>query len=167
MNNTYQELLIGQKPNIMNKILGFTMIGLAVLSVISALFVSPFFLAGVVVCGVLSYVIYFRRTVVEYEYTYMDKELRVDRIYNQAKRKQVDVFDLNKAEIVAISTSSALDNYKNRDAALSDYSTALPDTDELKGYVMFYEGKRKVLFSFNNDMIQAIRTGIPSKVKLI
>ena len=109
MNNTYQELLIGQKPNIMNKILGFTMIGLAVLSVISALFVSPFFLAGVVVCGVLSYVIYFRRTVVEYEYTYMDKELRVDRIYNQSKRKQVDVFDFTTHKFVSDTASYGID----------------------------------------------------------
>lgn len=167
MNNTFQELLIGQKPNTMNKILGFTMIGLAVLSVISGLFVSPFFFLGVIVCGVLSYVIYFRRTVVEFEYTYMDKELRVDRIYNQSSRKQVAVFDLNKAEIVAISTSPALDNYKNRQADLSDYSTDLPDNDDLKQYVMFYEGKKKVLFSFNDAMISAIRTGIPSKVKLM
>ena len=144
MTDTYQELLIGQKPNQMNKILGFTLVGLAVLSVISALFVSLFFLIGTIVCGILSFVVYFRRIVVEFEYTYMDKELRVDRIYNQSKRKQMDVFDLNKAEILAPENSYHLDNFKNRDAEVSDYSTDLDDTEELKNYVMYYEGKRKI-----------------------
>ena len=166
MTDTYQELLIGQKPNQMNKILGFTLVGLAVLSVISALFVSPFFLIGTIVCGILSFVVYFRRIVVEFEYTYMDKELRVDRIYNQSKRKRMDVFDLNKAEILAPENSYHLDNFKNRDAEVSDYSTDLDDTEELKNYVMYYEGKRKILLSLNDNMVQAIRTGIPSKVKL-
>lgn len=166
MTNTYQEFLIAQKQSALNKAVGFTLVGLAVLSVVSALFVSPFFFIGTVACGVLSYVLYFRKTVVEFEYTYMDKELRVDRIYNQSKRKQVDVFDLNKAEILAPEKSYHLDNYKNRDVSISDYSTDEEDTEEVKNYVMFYEGKRKILFSFNKDIIEAIRTGIPSKVKL-
>ncbi|MBR3039741.1 MAG: hypothetical protein IKI20_03675 [Lachnospiraceae bacterium] len=167
MTNTYQELLIRQDENKANKFLGFAFIGLAVLSVVSAIFINKwYFLLGAVLCGILSYIVYFRRRVVEYAYTYLDKEIRVDRIYNLEKRKKVEVFDLEKAEIVAIADSSSLDNYKNRQAAETDYSTLLPDTDELKLYVMYYEGKRKVYFSFNEDMIQAIRTGIPSKVKL-
>ena len=166
MTDTYQELLIRQKPNQMNKIMGFTMVGLAVLSVISALFVSPFFIIGIFVCGILSFVFYFRRMVVEFEYTYMDKELRVDRIYNQSKRKQVDVFDLDKTEILAPEKSYHLDNYKNRDAEQSDYSTSEEDTEDLKTYVMYYEGKRRILLSLNDAMVQAIRMGIPSKVKL-
>ena len=128
MTDTYQELLVQRKPSQINKIMGFTLVGLAVLSVISAIFVSLFFFIGAVVCGVISYVIYFRRTVVEFEYTYMDKELRVDRIYNQSKRKQVDVFDLNKTEIIAPDDSFHLDNYKNRDVIVSDYSTDGMDT---------------------------------------
>lgn len=166
MTDTYQELLVQRKPSQINKIMGFTLVGLAVLSVISAIFVSLFFFIGAVVCGVLSYVIYFRRTVVEFEYTYMDKELRVDRIYNQSKRKQVDVFDLNKTEIIAPDDSFHLDNYKNRDVIVSDYSTDGMDTESLRTYVMYYEGRRKVILSLNENFIQAIRMGIPSKVKL-
>ena len=166
MTNSYQELLIKQESNNMNRFLGFGMIGLSILSVISAVFIHWAFLIGAVLCAILSYVVYFRRKTVEFAYTYLDKELRVDRIYNQIRRKQVDVFDLNKAEIVAPVSSYHLDNYKNRQTSNSDYSTDAADTEELKTYVMYYEGKRKVLFTFNEDMIQAIRTGIPSKTKL-
>ena len=166
MTNTYQELLIRQDENKANKFLGFAFIGLAVLSVISAIFIKWYFLLGAVLCGILSYIVYFRRRIVEYAYTYLDKEIRVDRIYNLQKRKKIEVFDLEKAEIVAVSDSSSLDNYKNRQVQETDYSTLLPDTEELKLYIMYYEGTRKVYFSFNEDMIQAIRTGIPSKVKL-
>ena len=166
MNSSYQELLIRQETNKLNKFLGFAMIGLAILSVISAIFLSVFFLIGAVLCGILSYVLYFRRKEVEYAYTYLDKEMRVDRIYNLTSRKSVDVFDLNKAEILAPAGSYHLDNYKRRETKNSDYSTAMEDTDDLKTYVMYYDGKRKVLFSFDQDMIEAIRTGVPSKVKL-
>ena len=38
MTNSYQELLIKQESNNLNRFLGFGMIGLSVLSVISALF---------------------------------------------------------------------------------------------------------------------------------
>ena len=166
MTNTYQELLIRQTTSKMNKVLGFGLVGLAALSVISALFLTPLFLIGTVACTVMAYMLYFRCTIVEFEYTYMDKELRVDRIFNQSKRKQVDVFDLNKAEIVAPASSFHLDNYKNREVKVSDYSTKEEDTEELKNYVMYYEGQRKIQFSFSKDMVDAIRTGIPGKTKL-
>ncbi len=166
MTNSYQELLIKQESNNLNRFLGFGMIGLSILSVVSAIFIHWLFLIGAVLCAILSYVVYFRRRTVEFAFTYLDKELRVDRIFNQIRRKQVDVFDLNKAEIIAPADSCHLDNYKKRQTTDSNYSTNAPDTDELKTYIMYYEGKRKVYFSFNEDMIQAIRTGIPSKTKL-
>lgn len=167
MTNSYQELLIKQKSNSMNRFLGIGMIVLSILSVISAVVLFRwYFLIGAVLCAILSYVLYFRRKTVEFAYTYLDKELRVDRIYNQTRRKQIDVLDMNKAEIVAPLNSNHLDNYKNRQTADSNYSTGEEDTDELKTYVMYYEGKRRIFFSFSEDMIQAIRTGIPSKTKL-
>ena len=112
MTNSYQELLIKQESNNLNRFLGFGMIGLSILSVVSAIFIHWLFLIGAVLCAILSYVVYFRRRTVEFAFTYLDKELRVDRIFNQIRRKQVDVFDLNKAEIIAPADSYQLDNYK-------------------------------------------------------
>ena len=166
MTDTYQELLIEQQGSQMNKIFGFVLVGLGALSIISGLFVSPFFFIGAPVCGILSYIVYFRRTITEYEYTYMDKELRIARIYNRAKRKQVEVLDLTKAEAVVLQSSSAYDNYKNMQGEEIDYSTCTDETDELKDYVIVYEGKKRYYFSFNDAMVQAIRTGVPSKVKM-
>jgi hypothetical protein len=166
MTDTYQELLIEQQGSQMNKIFGFVLVGLGVLSIISGLFVSPFFFIGAPVCGVLSYIVYFRRTITEYEYTYMDKELRIARIYNRAKRKKMESLDLSKAEAIVAQSSAAYDNYKNMQGEEIDYSTCLPETEELKDYVIIMEGKKIYYFSFNEAMVQAIRTGVPSKVKL-
>ena len=166
MTDTYQELLIEQQGSQMNKIFGFVLVGLGVLSIISGLFVSPFFFIGAPVCGVLSYIVYFRRTVTEYEYTYMDKELRIARIYNRAKRKKMESLDLTKAEAIVAQSSPAYDNYKNMQGEETDYSTCLPETEELKDYVIIMEGKKIYYFSFNEAMVQAIRTGVPSKVKM-
>ena len=166
MTDTYQELLIEQQGSQMNKIFGFVLVGLGVLSIISGLFVSPFFFIGAPVCGVLSYIVYFRRTITEYEYTYMDKELRIARIYNRAKRKKMESLDLSKAEAIVAQSSAAYDNYKNMQGEEIDYSTCLPETEELKDYVIIMEGKKIYYFSFNEAMVKAIRTGVPSKVKL-
>ena len=166
MTDTFQELLIEQQGSKMNKISGYVLVALGVLSIISGLFVSPFFFIGAPVCGILSYIVYFRRTVTEYEYTYMDKVLQISRIYNRSSRKTVEELDLTKAEAIVAQNSAAYDNYKNMKGEETDYSTCLPETEELKDYVIIMDGKKIYYFSFNEAMVKAIRTGVPSKVKL-
>ena len=145
MTNSYQEFLIAQKQNPLNKVLGFTLVGLAVLSVVSALFCKPLFLYRYcgLCCAFLCAV--FQKNGGQLIY-YIYKELpgRQDFIFIIRENKmKVDVFDLNKAEIVAPEKSYHLDNYSKRDVQVSDYSTDEEDTEEIKNYVMYYEGKKK------------------------
>lgn len=164
MSDTMKELLIKQVDSLTNKILGYALLVIAAGSLLATIFVNPFFVAGVVVCPIISYVVYFRRMSVEYEYTYLDKEIRVDRIYNLNKRKNVDTFDINKIEILAVRGSSSLGSFANRQASTSNYSVGV-DTDSTKVYEMWYEGKRRVLLSLNDDFLIPIVRFIPQKVK--
>ena len=164
MAEAYRELLILRKENIRDKVLGITMVVLAAVSAIGAFF-NLFSLIGIPVFGILSYVLYFRKMTVEYEYVYMDKELRIDRIYNQSKRKRVDTLDLNKMEILAKADSNLLDSYSNRSVEVSDYSTNSEDTEELATYEMYYDGKRKLILSLDRQMIDMMKITLSYKMK--
>ena len=164
MSETMKELLIKQRDNKTNKILGYAFLVVAVLALPAAILVSPFFIIAIVCGGIASFLVYFRRMSVEYEYTYLDKEIRIDRIYNTNSRKQVDTIDLNKMEILAVKGSDALRGYANRQAAVSDYSAG-EDTDETRVYELWYDGKRKILVSFNDDFMAPIVRFYPQKVK--
>lgn len=164
MAEAYRELLILRKENIRDKVLGITMVVLAAVSAIGAFF-NLFSLIGIPVFGILSYVLYFRKMTVEYEYVYMDKELRIDRIYNQSKRKRVDTLDLNKMEILAKPDSNLLDSYSNRSVDVSDYSTNSEDTEELATYEMYYDGKRKLILSLDRQMIDMMKITLSYKMK--
>jgi len=165
MSVAFKELLIKQRENRKDKMLGTAMVVAAVLSLVSGLILHPLFLLGAVAFGILSYVVYFRKMKVEYEYTYMDKELRIDRIYNESKRKSVVVLDLNKMEILAKENSYHLDGYKNRTVKEWDFSTGLEDDDELATYIMYYAGSDKYYLSLNEDFMKTIRQTMPHKVK--
>ena len=93
MSETMKELLIKQKENTTNKILGYAFLVVAVLGLPAAILVSPFFIILLIGGGIASFLVYFRRMSVEYEYTYLDKEIRIDRIYNVNNRKKVDTID--------------------------------------------------------------------------
>lgn len=164
MSDTMKELLIKQQENMTNKIVGYALLVLAAGMLLGTIFVNPFLLAGVVVCPIISYVVYFRKMSVEYEYTYLDKEIRVDRIYNLNKRKQVDVFDINKIEILAVKGSASLGSFVNRQGSKSDYSVGA-DTEETKVYEMWYEGQRKIYLSLSDDFLTPVVRFIPHKVK--
>ena len=167
MSDTMKELLIKQRENMTNKILGYAFLVVAALALLGAILMRPFFIIFVViiiVCGILSFVVYFRRMSIEYEYTYLDKEIRIDRIYNLNSRKQVDTLDLNKMEILAVKGSDALRGYEHRSAATVDYSVK-DDDENTKVYEMWYDGTRKIYLSLNDDFLAPIVRFWPNKVK--
>ena len=166
MSETMKELLVKQRENVTNKILGYAFLVVAVLGLPGAIIVSPFFIIVTVAAGILSFVIYFRRMSVEYEYTYIDKEIRIDRIYNLNSRKQVEVIDLGKMELLAVHDSDALRGFANREVKLFDYSAG-EDDEETKVYELWYEGKKRILLSLNDDFLSPIVRFYPQKVKKI
>ena len=76
MSEAYKELLIKQKESMKDKAIGYVMVVLALFCIGASVLFTPLCLIGTVVFGILSYVLYFSRMQVEYEYTYMDKEFR-------------------------------------------------------------------------------------------
>ncbi len=100
---------------------------------------------------------------VEYEYLYIDKEIGIDRILSQSKRKKVDTVTVDKIEMLAPVGSYHLDEYKNRELKVKNYGAAA-DTDELKRYAVICEGNRKLILSLTPRFVKAIKSVAPRKV---
>lgn len=161
MNETYVEILIKRKTPAYMKLLKILLIMLTVCFVLVGLILWPALLIGIVL-GVASYFVYMNAEL-EYEYLYVDKELTVDKIVAKSKRKRVEVFELEKMEIVAPIHSWHLDSYKNRSDKTFDYSSGEPGKPDTR-YVFFYDGQKKVIFEPNENLIKAMQFAAPRKV---
>lgn len=161
MNETYVEWLVKKKTPVYMAFLKILTIMLTVCFILVGIGFPPLLLIGIIF-GVAAYFIYFNADL-EYEYLYVDKELTVDKVMAKSKRKRVATFDLDKMEIVAPIKSWHLDNYKNRNDKTVDYSSGEEKQPDRR-YVFFYDGRQKVIFEPNEEMIKAMQFVAPRKV---
>ncbi len=161
MNETYVEWLVKKKTPVYMAFLKILTIMLAVCFIFVGFVFPPLLLIGILF-GVAAYFTYFNADL-EYEYLYVDKELTVDKVMAKSKRKRVATFDLDKMEIVAPIKSWHLDNYKNRSDKTVDYSSGEEKQPDRR-YVFFYDGRQKVVFEPNEEMIKAMQFVAPRKV---
>ena len=155
MNDTYVEWMVKRKTSVAMKFLKMLLIILTVMIGLLAMvaFNMVLFIVAIVI-GVGAYFVSMNSEV-EYEYLYVDKELTVDKVLAKSRRKRAATFDMGKMEVMAPIKSYHLDNYKNRqDKAVE------PD----HRYVFYYDGKQKVIFEPNQEMVKAIQFIAPRKV---
>ena len=161
MNETYVEWLVRRKTPVYMKLLKILTIMLAVCFI----FIGMLNLVALIIGGLFAAAAYFvyLNADIEYEYLYVDKELSIDKIMAKSRRKKAATFDLGKMEFVAPVKSWHLDQYKNRNDKVVDYSSGeekQPDTR----YLFYYDGKQKVIFEPNREMLKAMQLVAPRKV---
>ena len=100
---------------------------------------------------------------IEYEYLYCERELSVDKIMNKSKRKNAGKFEVERMEILAPMGSYHLDEFKNKTYKELDFSSGTENKPE-KRYVLYYDGKDKVVLEPNEEIIKAIKSIAPRKV---
>lgn len=165
MSDAYVECLVKAKTSMLGKFFKVLLITLAVVLVLAMFMLPPlmiFALIGAILCGVGAYFVNLF-TDLEYEYLYLDKELVVDKIMAKTKRKRIATYQLDRVEILAPIKSYHLDNYKNRNAKVKDYSVG----EELKPdkrFVMFYEGGEKIILSPSEELIKIMKNVAPRKI---
>lgn len=160
--DSYVECLVKAKPKGLWKFLKVLLIMLTVVFVLLSMMGVVFLFIVAIATGVGAYFVNMNANV-EYEYLYLDKELAIDKIMAQTKRKRVAVYRLDGMEILAPIKSYHLDNYKNRQVTVKDYSIG----EELKPdrrYVFYYEGGEKVIVSPSEEMVKAMKMVAPRKV---
>lgn len=165
MNETYVECLVKKKTPAYLAVARTLLLTLTVLLAAAGilLLILPALLFAIAF-GVASYFVYMN-TNLEYEYLYVDKELTIDKIMSKAKRKRIGVFPVEKMEIVAPMKSWHLDNFKNRNDKTCDYSSGEVRQPETR-YVFYYEGRQKVIFEPNEELVKALQFAAPRKVFL-
>lgn len=146
----------------------FLMLGLVLMSLIGLFALIPIAVGIGCVVGA-----YFSRmnSQVDYEYSLVDRELRVAKIMNKEKRKSVGTYDLDKMEILARAGSHELDSYHNmKDCRVLDYSAK----DEAKAdslyelYLIDQNDKLKILLNLEGEegekLLNSVRMFAPRKV---
>lgn len=156
------EVMVRKKTPIGMKVGQYVLVILTVFLFLCSLILGIFGLIFAVAAGVGAYFIGLR-SMIEYEYTYFDKELDVDVIYSMQKRKHLKTYDLTQLEVLAPAGSYHLDSFKNRDIKARDFSTHVPE-NERNVYVMYVGGNEKVIFEPTPELIKTIANIAPRKV---
>lgn len=162
MGDTYVECLVKHKTPTVKVFLRILFTALTVLFALLSAVVGILALVMAVVCGVLSYFMALECSI-EYEYLYVDREISIDKISGQKRRKTIEKLNTEKIEILAPVNSWHLDEYKKKELKQRDYSIgyeAQPD----QRYMLIYNNELKVLLSPNSAFVAAVKSIAPRKV---
>lgn len=158
MEQSYVEVLVERERNAGAGI-GKIICGILAVVCIGAMLIYPLsllpaagFLFGAYYC--------YLQECVEYEYTYISRELTVDKIMMRSRRKKAAVYLLDKMEIGAPENSYHLDNYKNRKCDIKDYSSR----SGKPAFVFYYEGNQKVVLEQDEKLMKLLQNAAPSKM---
>ena len=160
MDRTYIEVLVARGQNTaagLGKIIFGILAGLSLVMMIGA----PIMIVLAAVFAGASYYCYMQEWV-EYEYTYISRELTVDKIMARSKRKQVAAYLLDKMEIGAPEKSYRLDGWRSRKCSVKDYSSKTGKPV----FVIYYEGNKKIVLEADEGLMQMLRNAAPSKMFL-
>lgn len=162
MNDSYVECLIKSKKNSKAVGLRIFLIILALLGAAAAVLFNPWISLVSLGSAIGVYVVsgYIN---VEYEYLYFDREITIDRIYNQEKRKRIGVYSLDRVEVIAPIRSHHLDNFGKVSEHPLDYGVGTEEKPDRR-YIMFYEGKQQIIFNPNEEMIKMMKNVAPRKI---
>ena len=163
MSDAYIECLVKGRPNTLAKALRVLFIVLLAATVVAMFITGWFVLLIVVIAFGVGIYVSSQYTDVEYEYLYIDKELVIDKIYNQAKRKRVATYDFDKVLVIAPIGSYHLDNFGKLSDKPKDYSIGIEEQPD-KRFVIFYEGKEQILISPNEELVKIMKNAAPRKV---
>lgn len=161
MSDTYVECLVAAGKSKTAKTVAIGLLVMTVFFAIAMLWIAPALLLAIVT-AVAGWIV-FANSSVEYEYLYLDKEITVDRIVAQSRRKRVATYSVDRIEVFAPINSWHLDNFKNRDVKIADYSAEEKQEPDER-YVMYYEGGAKIILSPSAEFVKALMNVAPRKV---
>ena len=160
MEDLFTELIVAKKPTAKDALLKALLILALLASAVLGLQIPPFML---VFLGI-AIAIYFLwpRFKVEYEYSYVNGEIDIAKIFSKQSRKDLARISLEDVECVAPLGSGELDSYGATFKTV-DYSAGDP---EYKPYVIVKGGEnsQKILVQLDEAMVEDLRRRLPRKV---
>ena len=163
MDEVFVEQIVKKKISIS----GILMRAIAIIFVLAGIFSMLIIGAlGLTITALLIYVTYiiWGYTSVEYEYSFLNGELSIDKIMGQRKRKTIACYDIKNAEIVAPSMSDEVVS-KINNTITKDYSTRCRNATLYSMIVNDSDGRKQVIFEPNEKVLDAMYHVKPSIVK--
>lgn len=161
------EIIVNRETSTLVKAMRIIAIVLTVCFCLLFFFTMNFlFLIPAIGCGVLFYFVWLE-CAVDYEYDYVDKELRIAKIQQKQRRKELAVYDLTNMEMLAPADSYQLDSFKNKELKVIDYSSGREE-DKADRYVLILSDNTKLILDlvgdYGKELLDILRIYSPRKV---
>ena len=160
------EVIVNRKPNTLIKAVCYGACVLTVCFCLLAFMTSLLFLIPAALCAAAANY-FWLESAVDFEYVYVDKELRVAKIMQKQRRKELAVYDLTQMEVLAPVGSYHLDGFKNKDLKVIDYS-AQGDENKASRYALILSDGTELILDmvgdYSSQILDLIRTFSPRKV---
>lgn len=164
MEEVFVELIVKRKTGLKEALLR----ALTVFVVLFAFLVTiQWGILGITITILLIYGAYlvWTYTSIEYEYSFLNGELTVDKIMGQRKRKTVDSYEIKEAELIAPTYSDEVIRRAGGVAKTLDYSSGYK-TERLYSIIINNgKGATQVIFEPDDRIIDAMHHMRPSIVK--
>ena len=160
------EVIVNRKPNTLIKAVCYGACVLTVCFCLLAFMTSLLFLIPAALCAAAANY-FWLESAVDFEYVYVDKELRVAKIMQKQRRKELAVYDLTQMEVLAPVGSYHLDGFKNKDLKVIDYSSQGDENKASRYALILSDGTELILDmvgDYSSQILDLIRTYSPRKV---
>ncbi len=160
------EVIVNRKPNTLIKAVCYGACVLTVCFCLLAFMTSLLFLIPAALCAAAANY-FWLESAVDFEYVYVDKELRVAKIMQKQRRKELAVYDLTQMEVLAPVGSYHLDGFKNKDLKVIDYSSQGDENKASRYALILSDGTELILDmvgDYSSQILDLIRTFSPRKV---
>lgn len=166
MEEVFVELIVKRKTGIKELLLR----ALSVMVVVFAFLLTlQLGMLGITITILLGYVAYlaWTYTSIEYEYSFLNGELTIDKIMGQRKRKSVDSFDIKQADIIAPTHSDEIIRSVGSVSKTLDYSSGYRSNKSYSIIINNGNGNIQVIFDPDDRIIEAMHHVRPSIVKRV
>lgn len=160
------EVIVNRKPNTLIKAVCYGACVLTVCFCLLAFMTSLLFLIPAALCAAAANY-FWLESAVDFEYVYVDKELRIAKIMQKQRRKELAVYDLTQMEVLAPVGSYHLDGFKNKDLKVIDYSSQGDENKASRYALILSDGTELILDmvgDYSSQILDLIRTFSPRKV---
>lgn len=167
MSDLYSEILVKRQPDSTDMLKKVGLIAGILLLAVGGMLITPILLLAAIILGVVSWLFIFPLFHVEYEYLILNRELDIDAIYSQQKRKTVAQYDLGTMDLLAPLNSHRMEYYNgNTQMKVRDFSSGDKNKTPYAMIVKGSNGAEKVLLEIDADTAESIKKTYPNKVFL-
>lgn len=112
----------------------------------------------------LAYLYIANNSYVEWEYSFADKTLFVDKIMGRAKRKKMGEFELSNMEVAAFNDSYHIKEYDKKELKTFDFTSLNPDKKKFAIILPHNNETVKVLIEPDDRMLKELKDIAPRQV---